>query len=127
AEVRLKLDFLQDSGAFKLRGASNRLLTLDDAQKQRGVIAYSTGNHGLAVAQVAAKLGIPAVICVSEHVAAGRVSQLRDAGAEVVVHGDSQDQAGERARELVERRGLTMIPPFDDPHIIAGQGTLALE
>lgn len=126
-EVRLKLDFLQDSGAFKLRGATNRLLNLDDQQKRIGVIAYSTGNHGLAVAQVAARLGIPAVICVSEHVAQARVEQLRRAGAEVVVHGDSQDEAGEKANELVKSRGLTMVPPFDDPYVIAGQGTLALE
>lgn len=127
AEVRLKLDFLQDSGAFKLRGATNRLLNLEDEQKRIGVITYSTGNHGLAVAQVAARLGIPAVICVSEHVAQGRVEQLRRTGAEVIVHGDSQDVAGEKANELVESRGLAMVPPFDDPHVIAGQGTLALE
>lgn len=127
AEVRLKLDFLQDSGAFKLRGAANRLLSLTPEQKRIGVIAYSTGNHGLAVAQVATRLGIPSVICVSERVARARVDQLERAGAEVCVHGDSQDVAGEKARELVASRGLTLVPPFDDPHVIAGQGTLALE
>src|SRR5699024_407087 len=104
-----------------------RLLNLDAAQKERGVITYSTGNHGLAVAQVAAGLGIPSVICVSRHVAQDRVEQLRSSGAEVVVHGDSQDEAGQRAQELVASRGLTLVPPFDDPYIIAGQGTLALE
>ncbi len=130
AEVRMKLDFLQDSGAFKLRGAANRILGLDENQRRRGVVTFSTGNHGLAVALVAQRLGVPATVCVSERVARvspSRIERLRQLGARVDVGGDSQDAAGERARGLVREHGLTMVPPFDHPDIIAGQGTLALE
>lgn len=130
AEVRLKLDFLQDSGAFKLRGAANRLLCLDAPSRARGVVTFSTGNHGVAVALVAQRLSIPATVCVSERVgrvSPSRIERLRALGAHVDIGGDSQDAAAERARALVRDQGLTLVPPFDDPHIIAGQGTLALE
>lgn len=129
-EVRMKLDFLQDSGAFKLRGAANRILKLDDASRTRGVVTFSTGNHGLAVALVANRLAILATVCVSERVARvspGRIERLRALGARVDVGGDSQDAAGERAMALVQNDGLTLVPPFDHPDVIAGQGTLALE
>lgn len=130
ADIRLKLDFLQDSGAFKLRGAANRILALDRQARQRGVVTFSTGNHGLAVALVANQLSIPATVCVSERVARvspSRIERLRQLGATVDIGGDSQDAAGERARALVQNDGLAMVPPFDHPDIIAGQGTLALE
>lgn len=129
-EVQMKLDFLQDSGAFKLRGAANRILKLNEEKRARGVVTFSTGNHGLAVALVANRLAIPATVCVSERVARvspGRIERLRALGARVDVGGDSQDAAGERAMALVRDDGLTLVPPFDHPDIIAGQGTLALE
>jgi threonine dehydratase len=127
ADVRLKLETVQPTGSFKVRGAANRLLSLPSEQRDRGVVAFSTGNHGLAVAFVAAEVAAHAVVCVSERVAHGRQARLEEQGAEVVVHGASQAEAGERASELQRERGLTMMPPFDDPLIIAGQGTIGLE
>jgi threonine dehydratase len=127
AAVYLKLENIQGTGAFKLRGASNKIFSLPEAQKKRGVITVSTGNHGRAVAHVARHLGIKAVVCISQEVPGNKVEALQRLGAEVVIHGHSQDDAFERAAQLEEQRGLTMIPPFDDPHIIAGQGTIGLE
>ncbi len=129
-DVYLKLEFLQDPGAFKVRGAANKILSLPPSEKERGVITFSTGNHGLCVCWVAQKAGVKAVVCVSERVAKlspRRVEAMRSLGAEVVIGGDSQDKAGERACELASSKGLTMIHPFDDPHVIAGQGTIGLE
>jgi len=129
-DVYLKLEFLQDPGAFKVRGAANKILSLSPSEKARGVITFSTGNHGLCVCWVAQKAGVKAVVCVSERVAKlspRRVESMRALGAEVVVSGNSQDEAGEKAYELASSKGLTMIHPFDDPHVIAGQGTIGLE
>lgn len=126
-DIVLKLETLQPTGSFKVRGAANRLLSLEPEGRKRGVVAFSTGNHGLAVAFVAAEVGVLAVVCVSDRVPQARVIALEQQGADVVVHGASQDEAGERARELHRERGLTMMPPFDDPLIIAGQGTIGLE
>lgn len=127
ASVYLKLETLQKTGAFKMRGAANKICGLGGAEQARGVVTVSTGNHGRAVAYVAAQLGINAAICISERVPANKVAALQQLGAEVVVYGRSQDDAGERAAQLQEARGLTMIHPFDDPFIIAGQGTIGLE
>ena len=127
AAVYLKLELLQETGAFKLRGAANKLRNLAPAEKERGVVTVSTGNHGRAVAYVAGRLDIDAIICISERVPANKVEALQRLGAEVVIHGQSQDNAGERAAQLQAERGLTMIHPFDDPDIIAGQGTIGLE
>ena len=126
-EVRLKLENLQETGSFKLRGAANALLALTEDQKQRGVLAFSTGNHGRAVAWVARELGIACTICLSQRVPAYRVAVMRAFGAEVVQKGASQDEAYEIALELEKKHGLTMVKPFDDPCVIAGQGTMALE
>lgn len=126
-QIFLKLECLQVTGSFKIRGASNRILQLSREDKQRGVIAVSSGNHGRAVAYVASKFGIPAVICVSETVPQNKVSAIRTLGAEVLVSGKTYDQATEVAMQEQEERGLTMIHPFDDPLVIAGQGTIGLE
>lgn len=127
AAVWLKLECLQVTGAFKARGAANRLLALSAEERKRGVIAFSTGNHGRAVAALSRDLGIPAVICLSTRVPQYRVAAMRALGAEVIAHGQSQDEAYAKALEVQRERGLTMVAPFDDPYVIAGQGTIALE
>jgi threonine dehydratase len=125
--VHLKLECLQHTGAFKVRGAANKILSLGDDARQRGVVTFSTGNHGKAVAFVAGRAGIPATVCLSEHVPAYRVEMIRNLGAQVSVKGSSQDEAEANYRELVQNRGMIPVVPFDDPLIIAGQGTIALE
>lgn len=127
APVYLKLETLQETGTFKVRGAANKILSLSDTQRKRGVVTASTGNHGRAVSHVARELRIPAVVCISERVPLNKVEALQQAGAELVIEGQGQDEAAERALALQEERGLTMIHPFDDPLVIAGQGTIGLE
>lgn len=127
AAVYLKLETLQETHAFKIRGAANKLLSLSQAERERGVIAVSTGNHGRAVSYVAGQLGMQAVVCISDRVPPNKVAALKQAGAEVVIHGQSQDEAGQRALQIQEERGLTMVDPFDDRFVIAGQGTIGLE
>lgn len=125
--VHLKLENLQWTGSFKLRGATNKLLSLTEDAKKRGVTTYSTGNHGVAVAYMANKLKIPATICISNRVPEAKVSRLEKLGVHIEKVGWSQDEAEARAYELEEKKGLTVIPPFDDPYIISGQGTIGLE
>ena len=125
--VHLKLECLQHTGAFKVRGAANKILSLSTDEKKRGVITFSTGNHGKAVAYVAGQTGIKAMVCLSEHVAPYRVESIRKLGAEVSVKGDSQDEAEKNYQQLAASRHLAAVVPFDDPLIIAGQGTVALE
>jgi len=127
SNVHLKLENMQKTGSFKVRGAANKLLSLSEEERHRGVIAFSTGNHGRAVAYVARQLGINAVICLSKRVPQYRVNAMKQLGAEVVQYGKSQDEAYKHALSLQKKRGLTMINPFDDPFIIAGQGTIGLE
>ncbi len=127
AEVHLKLETAQDTGSFKIRGAANKILELSDEARERGVITLSTGNHGRAVAHVARGVGAPAVVCLSTLVPQNKVDAVRRAGAEVVIRGRSQDEAWEEAERLAAERGLTMVNPFDDPLVIAGQGTIGLE
>jgi threonine dehydratase len=110
-----------------VRGAANKILSLSAEDRARGVVTVSTGNHGRAVAYVAQMLGIRATVCLSELVPANKVNALNQLGAEVVIHGKSQDDAAVRAEALQTERGLSMIHPFDDPTIIAGQGTIGLE
>ncbi|MDR2368356.1 MAG: pyridoxal-phosphate dependent enzyme [Deltaproteobacteria bacterium] len=126
-KVYLKLENLQLTGTFKARGALNKILSLSDDEKRRGLIAFSTGNHGLATAYLGRSLSIPVVICLSERVPAFRLEAMRALGAEVVAHGQSQDEAYLKALELIKDRGLTMVAPFDDFEVICGQGTIALE
>ena len=125
--VLLKLENLQETGTFKLRGAANSLLSFSNDQKQKGVLAFSTGNHGRAVAWVARELGINCVICLSKRVPAFRVAAMESLGARVVQEGESQDDAYEVALRLEKDENLTMVKPFDDPLVIAGQGTIGLE
>jgi threonine dehydratase len=125
--VHLKLECLQNTGSFKVRGAANKILNLSDREKKKGVITFSTGNHGKAVAYVAAQVGVNAVVCLSEHVASYRVAMIKALGAEVSLKGHSQDEAEKNYQQLMASRGLVPVVPFDDPMIIAGQGTLALE
>lgn len=127
SEIVLKLEGLQVTGSFKIRGATNKVLSLNDDERKRGVIAVSSGNHGRAVAYVAQRYSIPAVICISETVPGNKVQAIQELGAEVVIDGKTYDEASEGAERLQIERGLTMVHPFDDPYVIAGQGTIGLE
>ncbi|MFC0336472.1 threonine dehydratase [Kushneria avicenniae] len=127
AEVYLKLETLQPSGAFKLRGALNAIAALDEATLSRGVTTASTGNHGRAVAWAASRLETRAIICVSGLVPANKIAAIEVLGAEVRTVGRSQDDAFVEARRLVAEEGMTLIEPFDDPLTAAGQGTIGLE
>lgn len=127
SSVYLKLENLQATGSFKIRGAANKLLNLTEEEKARGVVTGSSGNHGRAVAFVARRLDVNAVICISAQSPNNKVDAIRHLGAEVVVHGESYDESVSHAERLAEERGLTMIDSFDDPHVIAGQGTIGLE
>ena len=126
-EVWLKLEVLQDTGSFKLRGATYALLRLGEDERRRGVVAVSTGNHGRGVACAAARLGVRAVVCMSHLVPDNKVRAIRELGAEVRLVGRSQDEAQVEADRLVAGEGLVMVPPFDHPDVIAGQGTIGLE
>jgi threonine dehydratase len=123
----VKLENLQMTGSFKERGAANLLLQLDAAERRRGVVAASAGNHGLAVAFHASRLGIPATIVMPSHAPLIKATSARRYGAEVVLHGANYDEAYERARALEAERGAVFVHPFDDPRVVAGQGTLGLE
>jgi threonine dehydratase len=127
AEVWLKFENLQFTAAYKERGALNKLLQLTAEERARGVIAASAGNHAQAVAYHAKRLGIPATIVMPESTPTVKVTQTAGHGATVVLHGDMFDDAYSRARELSLEKGYVFIPPFDDPQIIAGAGTVALE
>jgi threonine dehydratase len=125
--VYLKLEGLQVTGSFKIRGAANKIYSLTKEQKERGVVTGSSGNHGRAVAFVAKKSDIRAVICVSARTPKDKVAAIKELGADAVVHGKSYDESVSHAQRLAEERGLTMIDSFDDPDVIAGQGTIGLE
>jgi threonine dehydratase len=127
SKIRLKLENQQVTGAFKLRGAANKILSLSDAERDRGVITVSSGNHGKAVAYVARELGVSATICVPTPVPENKRQAIRDLGAELVVEGENADEAMAYADQLQAETGLTMVHPFDDLDIIAGQGTIGLE
>jgi len=127
AEVHLKCENLQVTGSFKVRGAATRMLMLTAGQRRRGVVACSSGNHGRAVAFVAEQLGVPAVICVPEWVDPVKLAAMRSHGARMVVYGATYDEAEAKSFEIEAEEGLTYVHPFDDPHVIAGQGTIGLE
>ncbi|MEM6671769.1 MAG: threonine ammonia-lyase [Planctomycetota bacterium] len=126
-DVHLKLENLQRTGSFKVRGALNRILTLEPEQRERGLLAASAGNHAQGVALAARLAGCRAVIVMPEATAITKVERTRGYGAEVVLHGANYDAAAAHARELAERDGLTTVHPFDDWEIIHGQGTVGLE
>ena len=125
--VHLKLEYHQTTCAFKLRGASNAIAALSPEEKSRGVVAASTGNHGRALAHAARLDGIRAMICMSKLVPENKVEAISGLGAEIRIVGNSQDDAQQEVDRLVAEEGLVMLPPFDHPDIIAGQGTLGLE
>ena len=127
ARVFFKLDNLQMTGSFKERGALNKLLSLSPDERQKGVIAASAGNHGLAVAFHAQRLGIPAIIVMPRFAPLIKVSWAKRYGAEVILAGMDFDEALAEARRLQSERGSLFLPAFDDPAVIAGQGTLGLE
>ena len=127
ADVRLKLESLQDTGAFKIRGATNRIAALDAAERARGVVTVSTGNHGRAVAQAAKRHGVKAIVCMSNLVPRNKLDAIAALGAEVRIVGQSQDEAEVEAERLAAAHGMVMVSPFDDAHVIAGQGTIGLE
>jgi threonine dehydratase len=127
AEIWLKFENLQFTSAYKERGALNKLLQLSEAERARGVIAASAGNHSQAVAYHATRLGIPATIVMPASTPTVKVTKTEGYGADVVLYGDMFDDAYARARELALENGYVFIHPFDDPQIIAGAGTVGLE
>ena len=126
AKVHFKCENLQRMGAFKFRGAYNALSQLSPAQRQRGVVAFSSGNHAQAVALAGKLLDLPRTIVMPAEAPAVKLAATRGYGAEVVLYDKYQDRE-ELAKRISSERGLTLIPPFDHPHIIAGQGTAAKE
>jgi threonine dehydratase len=126
-EVRLKCENLQRAGSFKIRGAMNALLQLDDDQRRRGVVAFSSGNHAQGVALAARLLGVPATIVMPENSVQSKVEATKAYGAEVVQGGVTSATRDTVAREIAEKNGAAVLPPFDDDRIIAGAGTAALE
>ncbi|MBV9736315.1 MAG: hydroxyectoine utilization dehydratase EutB [Acidisphaera sp.] len=127
APVHLKLENRQTTGSFKLRGATNAVLKLPAAARARGLVTVSTGNHGRALSHAAAAQGVRCVVFMSSLVPANKVAAIRALGAEIRITGRSQDEAEEAAVRLARAEGLTLVPPFDAPEIIAGQGTIGLE
>jgi len=127
AEIWLKFENLQFTASFKERGALNRMLTLSDDERAKGVIAVSAGNHAQGVAYHAQRMGVPAVIVMPRFTPTVKVANTRRFGAEVVLAGDTFDDAKARGYELAQERGLIMIHPYDDEAVISGQGTVALE
>lgn len=126
-ELHFKLESLQRTGSFKDRGSLNRLLHLTPEERARGVVTASAGNHAQAVAYHAARLGIPCTVVMPVGAPLIKVTNTRGYGATVRLHGEVLDDSAEEAHRLVQEEGRVMIPAFDDPHVIAGQGTMGLE
>lgn len=127
AQVTLKLENLHPIGSFKERGAANKLALLTEAERRAGVIAMSAGNHAQAVARHASLLGIRATIVMPRFTPATKITRTAGWGAHIVLHGDSLHEAGAHARELARAEGYVFVHPYDDPAIMAGAGTMALE
>ena len=127
ARIWLKCECLQTGGAFKLRGASNRLLQLSDEERKRGVVAFSSGNHARGVAIAARRLGIRAVIVMPSDAPSVKVEGTRGEGAEIVFYDRYRESREEIAAKLAVEGGATVVPSFDDPAIVAGQGTAGIE
>ncbi|HWH52636.1 MAG TPA: pyridoxal-phosphate dependent enzyme, partial [Gemmatimonadaceae bacterium] len=126
-DIRLKAEMFQRVGSYKIRGPLNKLAQMPDEQKKRGVVCSSAGNHAQGVALAAKIHGVRAVVCMAENATPAKIAATKGYGAEVVLHGTIWDEANEKAKELVRDQGLTYVHPFDDPQLIAGQGTLGLE
>jgi threonine dehydratase len=127
AELFAKPEYLQPVGSFKIRGAANAILGLSAAERGRGVVCASTGNHARAVAYLAGRLGVACTVCMSALVPVNKRLAVERLGAEIRIVGRSQDEAQGDVDRLVAERGLVAIPPFDDPAVIAGQGTIGRE
>ena len=127
SQVFFKCENLQRAGSFKIRGALNKLLSLTSAERARGVVAYSSGNHAQGVALAARIVGTTAIICMPTDAPALKVEATRGYGAEIVFYDRLKDDRAAVARGLVEKTGRVLVPPYDDPAIMAGQGTAALE
>jgi len=127
AQVFFKCENLQRMGAFKFRGAYNALVQLDEDQRRRGVIAWSSGNHGQAIALCAGLLGLPAVVVMPQDAPALKIAATRGYGAEVVLYDRYRDDREAIGQQLATERGLTLIPPYDHPRVMAGQGTATKE
>ncbi len=127
ADVRLKLEHLQRTGAFKIRGATNKIALLDEAERKAGVVAASAGNHAQGVALAATKAGVDSTIVMPEYAPISKIDATRSYGAEVVLHGVDYDTAAERAHEIEREEGRVYVHAFDDPAVMAGQGTIGLE
>jgi threonine dehydratase len=127
ATVYVKFENLQFTAAYKERGALNKLLQMDEATRARGVIAASAGNHAQAVAYHGRRLGVPVTIVMPRPTPTIKVMQTKGHGARVLLHGELFDEAYAKAREMEREEGLTFVHPFDEPQVIAGQGTVALE
>ena len=126
-EVYLKTENLQKTGSFKIRGAYNKIASLTPQEREKGVIAASAGNHAQGVAFGATKAGIPSTIVMPEGAPLAKVVATRGYGANVVLHGGVYDDAYQKALELQKETGATFVHAFDDPEVIAGQGTIGLE
>lgn len=126
-DVYLKLENLQQSGSFKIRGAYNKMIHLSDEEKDCGVVASSAGNHAQGVAISASKLGIKSTIVMPKSAPFAKIYATRKYGGEVVLHGEVYDEAYEKAIEIQKAAGMTFVHPFNDPYVIAGQGTIGLE
>ena len=126
-DVWLKLENLQRTGSFKVRGAMNKVLSLDAEVRARGLVAASAGNHAQGVALAARKLGVKALIVMPRTTPSIKVESVRDYGVRIKLTGDTYDDAYTWAAAHAEERGMTFIHPYDDPEVIAGQGTVALE
>ena len=125
--IWLKCEYRQTTGAFKLRGATNAILSLPPEALARGVVTASTGNHGRALAHAARALDVPATVCLSRLVPENKVQAIRELGAEVRIAGASQDEAMAEVARAVAQEGMTEIPPFDHKAVVPGQGTIGLE
>jgi threonine dehydratase len=126
-DLLVKCENLQRTGSFKIRGAYNRIASLSDEARARGVIAYSSGNHAQGVACAAAMLGVAATVVMPENAIAAKVSATRRYGAEIIFAGTDSETRRRHAENLAQERGAALVPPYDSSEVIAGQGTLGLE
>ncbi len=127
SEIFLKFENTQRTGSFKIRGAYNKIMSLTEDEKKRGVVASSAGNHAQGVALSARLAGVQAKIIMPENASLNKVSATRNYGAEVILHGEIYDEAYEHARQLEKEHGYVFVHPYEDPYVIAGQGTIGLE
>src|SRR6185503_6115702 len=127
AEIHLKCENLQFTGSFKERGVVNRLSAMTEAEKKRGVITMSAGNHALALSYHGGKRGIPVTVLMPENAAFAKVIRTREFGATVIQEGQTLNDCVPRVREIQEKTGAILVHPYDDAHIIAGQGTTGFE